>query len=176
LSFPTTLETQNEIAEYRLRLDRKRGQWVENNIPKEGGEPKRLAKNGRSKPTLKEAGIGHHESPKLRSLAELPEKEFAEIKIRAERRAGEMLKETEKHEGGRPTKNRSHDVTGLQPKLSDIGISKMQSSRWQATAELPMNFRFQGKVEFHLKRLKVGIIQKIGRKTRHHLKYLTIIK
>ena len=31
-----SLETQNEIAEYRLRLDRKRGQWVEENIPKEG--------------------------------------------------------------------------------------------------------------------------------------------
>jgi len=63
LSFPTTLETQNEIAEYRLRLDRKRGQWVEENISKEGGEPaSQAAKKGRVIPTLKEAGIGHHES------------------------------------------------------------------------------------------------------------------
>lgn len=43
-----SLETQNEIAEYRIRLDRKRGQWINNNIPKEGGEPaSQAAKNGR---------------------------------------------------------------------------------------------------------------------------------
>lgn len=62
----------------------------------------------------------------------------AEIKLRAERRGGEILKEQEKHEGGRPTKNQSHDATSLEPpKLSDLGISKSQSSRWQAIAGLP---------------------------------------
>jgi len=48
----------------------KRGQWVEENIPEEGGEPaSQAAKHSRVIPTLKEAGIGHNESPKLRALA-----------------------------------------------------------------------------------------------------------
>ncbi|MCP4592831.1 MAG: hypothetical protein GY842_19015 [bacterium] len=57
----------------------------------------------------------------------------AEIKIRAERRAGELLKAMEKHKGGRPSGNRSHDATGL----GDLGLNKSQSSRWQATASVP---------------------------------------
>lgn len=54
----------------------------------------------------------------------------AEIKARAERRAGELLREMEKAKGGRPTENQSHDATSL----SDIGINKSQSSRWQKLA------------------------------------------
>lgn len=57
----------------------------------------------------------------------------AEIKLRAERRAGEMLGEMEKHPGGRPTQNRSHDATSLK----DIGINKNQSANWQASASMP---------------------------------------
>jgi N6-adenosine-specific RNA methylase IME4 len=57
----------------------------------------------------------------------------AEIKIRAERRAGEMLRDAEKHKGGRPTKNQSHDVTSLK----DADISKMESHRWQRVASVP---------------------------------------
>ncbi len=52
----------------------------------------------------------------------------ADIKLRAERRAGELLKGMEKQGPG--DYKRSHDVT-VSPKLSDIGISRMQSSRWQ---------------------------------------------
>ena len=52
--------------------------------------------------------------------------DIAEIKIRAERRAGEMLKESNIHVG-QPKKERLHDVTIL-PKLSDIGITKIQCS------------------------------------------------
>jgi N6-adenosine-specific RNA methylase IME4 len=59
----------------------------------------------------------------------------AEIKVRAERRAGELLKVTEKHPGGNP--NLSHDVTGYPPSLDEIGISRKQSSRWQAIASIP---------------------------------------
>ena len=68
----------------------------------------------------------------------------AEIKLRAERRAGEMLKETEKQQPGDykrshdvtvqippgPEKDRLHDVT-YPPSLDDLGITKMQSHRWQ---------------------------------------------
>ena len=56
-----------------------------------------------------------------------------EIKIRAERKAGILLKEM-KEKGERPAgrKKESHDVT-----LSYIGISNKQSSRWQAEASVP---------------------------------------
>lgn len=59
----------------------------------------------------------------------------AEIKIRAEVRAGELLAETV--EPGRPSK-RSHDATILPE-----GISKTQSSRWQAMAGIPEGVREQ---------------------------------
>ena len=57
--------------------------------------------------------------------------DVAEIKLRAERRAGELLGEMEKHPGGL-----SHDVTTPPPKLAELGISGMQSSRWQTEASV----------------------------------------
>jgi hypothetical protein len=54
----------------------------------------------------------------------------AEIKLRAERKAGELLAGMEKNQGGRPAKNRSHDATSLE----ELGINKTQSSRWQKEA------------------------------------------
>lgn len=55
----------------------------------------------------------------------------AEIKLRAERKAGEMLAVMEKNKGSAvPT--RSHDVTTL----DDLGIDKMQASRWQREASV----------------------------------------
>ena len=51
----------------------------------------------------------------------------AEIKLRAERRAGGILGGMEKNRGGNP--KLSHDVIGS-PTLSDFGISKFQSHRW----------------------------------------------
>lgn len=59
----------------------------------------------------------------------------AEIKLRAERRAGEMLKESELNRGGRP-KNHSHDESGF-PRLRDLGIDSNKSSRWQTISEIP---------------------------------------
>jgi len=56
--------------------------------------------------------------------------QVAEIKLRAERRIGECLKTEIKHGGDR--KSSSPDVT-----LKDLGIERMQSSRWQAVAGLP---------------------------------------
>ena len=62
----------------------------------------------------------------------------AEIKLRAERRAGELLAAMAKHPAGRPSENRSHAATDfLPPRLEDLGISKGQSSRWQAIALVP---------------------------------------
>ena len=69
----------------------------------------------------------------------------AEIKIRAERKAGEMLAETELDKGGRPSENHLHDVSGL-PKLKELGIAEIQSHRWQKIASIP-----EDKFEEHIK-------------------------
>lgn len=58
----------------------------------------------------------------------------AEIKVRAERRLGEMLTGMEKHPGAATP---SHDVRTLPPHLADLGIGYMQSSRWQLIARVP---------------------------------------
>ncbi len=70
------------------------------------------------------------------------ERKATEIRLRAERRAGELLRETKKAKGGRPEKNPSHGTTGFeegqQKPLSDLGISHDQSSRWQKPRPTPV--------------------------------------
>lgn len=71
-----SLEKRNKIAIEQIRVDRNRGKWLNANIPKEGGasggRPTRNpTKNSYALPTLKDAGIGHYESPRLRAFAEL---------------------------------------------------------------------------------------------------------
>jgi len=63
--------------------------------------------------------------------------DLAEIKLRSERRAGELLQEIPRQEAGRPEKW-SHDATIFKPRLSDVGISKSQSSRFQKIAGIPV--------------------------------------
>ena len=58
----------------------------------------------------------------------------ADLKLRAERKAGEMLRAMPKHGGGRPSENRLHDVTSS---LADVGVTKIQSHRWQQVAAVP---------------------------------------
>jgi hypothetical protein len=66
-----------------------------------------------------------------------------EIRIRAERRCGELLKEMDKAKGaqGNPGGQGAKFVrsTGAtaQKTLADLGISKDQSSRWQRLADIP---------------------------------------
>ncbi len=61
-----------------------------------------------------------------------------DIRKRAEQRGGEILTEMktrrERHDGHGDQKSGSQVAT---PKLSDLGITKTQSSRWQALAALP---------------------------------------
>jgi len=64
----------------------------------------------------------------------------AEIRIRAERRAGEILMEMDKNRGGWDNKTSCPDTMSGQdkpPKLSELGISYKQSSRWQYIASIP---------------------------------------
>lgn len=56
----------------------------------------------------------------------------AEAALRARRRAGELLAETVEHGGDRRSESRLQPAT-----LNDHGVSKTQSSRWQAIADIP---------------------------------------
>jgi len=58
-----------------------------------------------------------------------------EIKVRAERRCGELLRTTEKNKGGNP--NLSRRSTGSLPTLESIGITRDESSRYQQLAAMP---------------------------------------
>lgn len=76
-----------------------------------------------------------------------------EIRLRAERKAGEFLRDMPKSAGGRPQEKTGNTmlpvseeskiprtvrgISSRPPSLSDIGISKMQSSRWQQVARVP---------------------------------------
>lgn len=66
-----------------------------------------------------------------------------EIKVRAERKAGEMLAEMDKNKGAAAT--RSRDGSAL-PTLEKLGISHNQSSRWQKLAAIPPS-QFEQAVE-----------------------------
>ena len=75
----------------------------------------------------------------LRLYAKQAQKSFemqnqcAEIKLRAERKAGNMLMEQEKNKGAAVSTEDTWEI----PKLKDLGISYSQSSRWQAIAGIP---------------------------------------
>lgn len=57
----------------------------------------------------------------------------AEVKLRAERKAGFMLREQDKNKGAASPTEEREDI----PRLKDLGISYSQSSRWQAIAGIP---------------------------------------
>src|SRR5579859_5981135 len=61
----------------------------------------------------------------------------AEIKLRAERLLGELLAGLDLQDGGDAARARSQRATEVPPRLRDLGISKTQSSRWQAIASVP---------------------------------------
>ena len=71
----------------------------------------------------------------LKQAKESPEviRKAEEIKLRAERRAGELLMDTPKNKGGQ---YRSQAVTGTLT-LENIGVTKNQSSKWQKIASIP---------------------------------------
>ena len=69
------------------------------------------------------------------------ERQLAQIRIRAERRLGELLKEMadkgERQTRGQAGKIKKSPESILSPKLSDLGISKDESSKYQKLANIP---------------------------------------
>jgi hypothetical protein len=63
------------------------------------------------------------------------ERQCAEIRLRAERRAGELLAAMDKAKGGRPSKTGS--TTEPVSTLEQIGVTKKQSAVWQRLAQVP---------------------------------------
>lgn len=64
----------------------------------------------------------------------------AEIKLRAERKAGELLAQVPRDKGGRPAENSPHreaSFTGYQSAIRDAGIPKATAERWQQVAAIP---------------------------------------
>jgi hypothetical protein len=60
----------------------------------------------------------------------------AEVHLRTQRRAGELLLRVIKHAGGRPS-SRSASESRRQPTLQELGIDGNESHRWQRIASLP---------------------------------------
>jgi phage N-6-adenine-methyltransferase len=82
-----------------------------------------------------------------------------EIRIRAERRAGELLAAMEKNKGGWNQRNKEScgDITEPQddtPTLAEMGISKKQSSQWQKLADLD-----EPEFETHVEEMKQRIVR-----------------
>jgi hypothetical protein len=63
------------------------------------------------------------------------ERQACEIRLRAERKCGELLRDREKAKGGRPPETPNGNG-GVSP-LSDLGITHNQSSQWQKLAGVP---------------------------------------
>ena len=61
-----------------------------------------------------------------------------EIRMRAERRAGELLAEMDKNQGAVPGKTgrKGKPVLDSTPRLADLNLTMTQSSRWQRFAAL----------------------------------------
>jgi hypothetical protein len=81
------------------------------------------------------------------------ERKAIEVRIRAERRAGELLKEMERSpvsKGGdlksESAVQREHPISEFQKAKSDANISDTQAHRWQKLAEMPRE-DFEGKLQ-----------------------------
>jgi hypothetical protein len=61
----------------------------------------------------------------------------AEIRVRAERKMGELLEEMEKQGPGQYQQRSSDATVDIPPTLVELGITKDQSSRWQQLAKVP---------------------------------------
>jgi hypothetical protein len=88
-----------------------------------------------------------------------------EIRLRAERRAGELLRdmgERGERDTGKGNRNPTLKSQAAIPKLSDLGISPTQSSRWQRLADVELT-EFETKVEA-AKRKTISAVNGAGHK------------
>ncbi len=65
------------------------------------------------------------------------ERKACEIRLRAERKAGKLLKQMEKAKGALRRGNTASPREEETPTLADRGVSKKQSSDWQKLADIP---------------------------------------
>lgn len=65
------------------------------------------------------------------------ERKACEIRLRAERRWGELYKASDKNKGTRLIGGRMTRPPGEEPTLDEMGVSKDQASKWQALASVP---------------------------------------
>jgi hypothetical protein len=79
----------------------------------------------------------------------------AEIRLRAERRLGEMLSATDRHEGGQPKTGSDAEPVWTAPRLADLGIDKKHSSRVQKIAAVPSD-RFEAEIATWRERVSRG--------------------
>lgn len=74
---------------------------------------------------------------KLRGDTFERQQQAAEIKLRAERRLGEVLGDVPREEGGRPRKNSPHSGVGFYAFLRSVDIARSHADRWQTLAKIP---------------------------------------
>ena len=79
--------------------------------------------------------------------ANIEQDDAAEIRIRAERRMGEMLADSELQKGGRPAEKTGRDERPVSkpPTLAEVGISKDLSSRHRSLDRRGASFQVPGK-------------------------------
>lgn len=63
--------------------------------------------------------------------------DVAEIRLRAERRAGELLKELKRNPGARTDLTSLQPATRFEQQIAEIGIEKTAAHRWQREADIP---------------------------------------
>lgn len=88
---------------------------------------------------LKDLALTAADWAKRKGMGEEAIKYARSYALEAERKMGEMLRETERAIAGRPPINQSLDVTNYRgaPTLSDLGLTKRESSEAQMLAALP---------------------------------------
>lgn len=109
---------------------------------------------------------------RLAEVGVLAENAATELRLRAERRAGELLKATDKNKGAQGVgkalqKVQSHSGTALPATLSELGVTKKQSSTFQQVADVPKPV-FEKYVASQERTSRNGLIKQTKRATREH--------
>jgi hypothetical protein len=85
---------------------------------------------------LRDLGMAARVWAERQKLGTEAQNSATEFVLRAERRLGEILKQTERHQGGRPGRKPITDEVRVSKRLADLGLSRNLSSRAQKIAEV----------------------------------------